>query len=553
MLRRVVPEYRDAAARGQVETLDVAVLSPDPAAAVRHRRLPADASRRRGCRASGSGSPEDAAEQLRGPWRSTSGCSAAGRWGSGRRKGRCRTRWCRSSRPPASTGWRPTKRSWRESLGRGFSRDGAWPRRTTGGAVPRRIASGGTATVACGFRDHTLSDLIGFTYASWPPEAAADDFVQRLAERESAIAARTDGGEATIFVILDGENAWEHYEGQGRPFLRALYRRLGSHPALTTVTMAEACAGAEGHAAVDLPRVVDQRATSTSGSATPDDHRAWSQLADARRALDGRRPGVPPEALARAREEMLIAEGQRLVLVVRRRPFLRPRPRVRRSVPPARPEHLPRASMCPIPEELFVTNITTQPPPTGSRAADRVHPSGHRRRDDELLRMDWRRIGRDRAGRRRDAPGVGARGSRVGASSSGSTWRTCMSGSLVRRPMRDVISGDQQLSLNFLKPEGWRIVVGQCRRRRAGAAGRRGPRKNAWRRRSCPDIKVAAGRMLELRVPFQCLGASNASRRSPSSSRCNTAVAEVEHHPRHRPIEVQVPRPAVRRRGTGPA
>ena len=30
----------------------------------------------------------------------------------------------------------------------------------------------------------------------------------------------------TIFVILDGENAWEHYEGQGRPFLRALYGRL---------------------------------------------------------------------------------------------------------------------------------------------------------------------------------------------------------------------------------------------------------------------------------------------------------------------------------------
>src|SRR5207237_4842126 len=93
------------------------------------------------------------------------------------------------------------------------------------------------------FRDHTLSDLIGFTYASWNPDAAADNFVQRLADAGTRYTARTNGAEATIFVILDGENAWEHFEGQGRPFLRALYRRLGSHATLKTVTMAEACSG----------------------------------------------------------------------------------------------------------------------------------------------------------------------------------------------------------------------------------------------------------------------------------------------------------------------
>ena len=88
--------------------LDLAVLSPDPAAAVRHRHLPAHPSRvadaapavhaSRGC--------ARAAASARSPI--TSGCSAGGRSGSGRRKGRCPTRWCRSSPPPGSSGWRPT-------------------------------------------------------------------------------------------------------------------------------------------------------------------------------------------------------------------------------------------------------------------------------------------------------------------------------------------------------------------------------------------------------------------------------------------------------------
>ena len=81
------------------------------------------------------------------------------------------------------------------------------------------------------FRDHVLSDLIGFTYASWD----ADGRRRRTSwagwsKPAGGISARTGGGEAVIPIILDGENAWEHYEGQGRPFLRALYRALGSAP-----------------------------------------------------------------------------------------------------------------------------------------------------------------------------------------------------------------------------------------------------------------------------------------------------------------------------------
>src|SRR5262249_23069236 len=97
-------------------------------------------------------------------------------------------------------------------------------------------ADGGHIT--CVFRDHVLSDLIGFASAGWWADAAADDFTSRLVEAGRRYATRTEH-EALIPVILDGENAWEHFEGGGRPFLRALYSRLTTHPELRTVTMAE--------------------------------------------------------------------------------------------------------------------------------------------------------------------------------------------------------------------------------------------------------------------------------------------------------------------------
>jgi alpha-amylase/alpha-mannosidase (GH57 family) len=164
--------------------------------------------------------------------------------------------------------------------------------------------------IACGFRDHALSDLIGFSYASWPADDAARDFTQRLVDAGRHYAARTGGHDATIFVILDGENAWEHYDGQGRPFLRALYGRLTSHPELQTVTMAEACAPSSNQTA--LPSIFP--GSWINGDfyiwiGHDDDRRAWSQLGDARRALDAAAPRLTPTQHDTAYEELLIAEG----------------------------------------------------------------------------------------------------------------------------------------------------------------------------------------------------------------------------------------------------
>jgi alpha-amylase/alpha-mannosidase (GH57 family) len=159
--------------------------------------------------------------------------------------------------------------------------------------------------LGCGFRDRALSDLIGFSYATWEPEAAAQDFVRRVEAAGASAAARGEP-HPTVFVVLDGENAWEHYAGQGRPFLRALYGALTRHTGLQTVTMSDACASPTTR----LPSL-------TPGSwihgdfyiwaGHADDRRAWGQLARARRALE--QAGLANAGYASARESLLVAEG----------------------------------------------------------------------------------------------------------------------------------------------------------------------------------------------------------------------------------------------------
>ncbi|MGE3177933.1 MAG: glycoside hydrolase, partial [Vicinamibacterales bacterium] len=193
------------------------------------------------------------------------------------------------------------------TLGTSFNRD-------SGGHVdqPQRlytpyvVEAGGTR-IGCVFRDHSLSDLIGFHYAGWPTESAVEDFVSRLCEAGRRYSAAT-GLEGTIPVILDGENAWEHFEGGGRPFLRALYRRLSGHRELKTVTVGEACArGGPTLSGIFPGSWIDANFYIWIGH--QDDQKAWGQLADARSALDRAAATADPAAVSAAREEILIAEG----------------------------------------------------------------------------------------------------------------------------------------------------------------------------------------------------------------------------------------------------
>ena len=86
------------------------------------------------------------------------------------------------------------------------------------------------------FRDHVLSDLIGFDYSRMDPEHAASDMVTRLNHIRNMVESPE---EHLVSIILDGENAWEHFRNDGRDFLSALYSKLSASPHLKCVTVSE--------------------------------------------------------------------------------------------------------------------------------------------------------------------------------------------------------------------------------------------------------------------------------------------------------------------------
>ena len=90
--------------------------------------------------------------------------------------------------------------------------------------------------VAMFFRDVVLADRIGFEYSGTPADEAADDFMARLADINEALDAAGVDGPKVVTVVVDGENAWEHYPNDGIDFLNALYSRLSESDFVETVT-----------------------------------------------------------------------------------------------------------------------------------------------------------------------------------------------------------------------------------------------------------------------------------------------------------------------------
>ena len=92
------------------------------------------------------------------------------------------------------------------------------------------------------FRDDTLSDLIGFTYATWHGDDAAHNLVNELAHLARQYAESDASAPHAVLIALDGENAWEHYPFNGYYFLRALYSLLAAHPQLELTTLSDCVA-----------------------------------------------------------------------------------------------------------------------------------------------------------------------------------------------------------------------------------------------------------------------------------------------------------------------
>jgi alpha-amylase/alpha-mannosidase (GH57 family) len=156
------------------------------------------------------------------------------------------------------------------------------------------------------FRDHFLSDLIGFVYSKMDAQAAADDFLRRIRDNCHGILAT--GRDALVPIILDGENAWEYYHENGRPFLRELYRRIADDSQMEAVTVREGLRRMEPQRLEHIFPGSWINANFDVWIGPDEDNHAWAQLLRAREAFDATH-GVSEEERALALEELLIAEG----------------------------------------------------------------------------------------------------------------------------------------------------------------------------------------------------------------------------------------------------
>jgi alpha-amylase/alpha-mannosidase (GH57 family) len=169
---------------------------------------------------------------------------------------------------------------------------------------------GGTVNIV--FRDHALSDAIGFVYTKWNYRDAVADFMKRIHFIGNMM--EDEAGQCLVTVILDGENCWEYYANDGWDFLRLLYQTLSEDPRIETVTIGDY-----------LKRFPPQDTIKNLWPGSwingnygiwighPEDNLAWDYLNDARSFLSDYAAQHPEKkdlpALKAAWERIYIAEG----------------------------------------------------------------------------------------------------------------------------------------------------------------------------------------------------------------------------------------------------
>ncbi len=159
------------------------------------------------------------------------------------------------------------------------------------------------------FRDRELSDVIGFVYSQWDARTAAGDFLKRLGEIHQQF--RAADRPALVSIILDGENAWESYQDDGHEFLMRLYEALANDGRFRCVTVSEFLRQFPLDQAESLPELfsgswIDANFATWIGH--PEKNAAWAHLTRTREALAAAQsrdaPGQEP-----AWKSLGIAEG----------------------------------------------------------------------------------------------------------------------------------------------------------------------------------------------------------------------------------------------------
>jgi len=196
------------------------------------------------------------------------------------------------------------------SQGLFFSRDGS-------GRLPAHLAErlynihryeNGSTAMHMVFRDHTISDLIGFVYSGMPPADAARHLINNIKDAAAPVLAK--GRDAVVSIILDGENAWEYYPKSGREFLRRFYDGLQREPGVEAVTISEAIARHKDFGKMNsLVPGSWINANFNVWIGAPEDNRAWDYLNHARQFYAQNAAQATEAQRKLAFEEILIAEG----------------------------------------------------------------------------------------------------------------------------------------------------------------------------------------------------------------------------------------------------
>jgi alpha-amylase/alpha-mannosidase (GH57 family) len=540
ILRRVIPEYRAAAERGQVELSTSPFYHPIlPLLCdtdVYLRTHPGAAVPRPPFR-----HPEDAADQLaraRTCHRRLFGHDPAGLWPS---EGSVSDAVVQLA-ADAGFRWMATDEAiLGRTIDREFRRDGHGRLEHSEPLYRAYTVRAAESQIGCLFRDHTLSDLIGFVYAGWNPDAAASDLVNRLVEAGRRFTA-SGGEEATISIVLDGENAWEHFEGGGRPFLRALYGKLDAHPELKTVTMREAAARPRRALNGIFPGSwIDGNFFIWIGHG--DDLRGWRQLREAKQAFARAADSVASDAREQAFKELLIAEGSDwfwwygddhssahdLEFDELFRRHLR---------------NVYRMLGQPIPEELFSTNITTSVMPVMvANPVGLVSPTLDGR---ATSYFEWLPAGVVET----EVPA----GAMTGAERHTSAIQELLFGFDLQRlhvridlgaPALQQLAEGLMCCVTFTAPPDRRLVISGTKGGPRAELQQRGADSH-WGNIPTASPQVAAADLIEATIPFADLGL-RPSHPFAFFVAMHRNGAEVERHPAHRPVEGLVPESAFER------
>ncbi len=169
------------------------------------------------------------------------------------------------------------------------------------------LSGDGERRLPCFFRDDHLSDLIGFQYKTWDTYDAVANFMHEL----SQIRERTQGMDAPVVsIIMDGENAWEHYYHNGIPFLTALYQAVANDANYRMTTFSDYLTTCPPPARLEsltagswvygnLSTWIGDRAKT----------KGWELLIDAKVAYDAAIDALDKTAQDAAAEQLRICEG----------------------------------------------------------------------------------------------------------------------------------------------------------------------------------------------------------------------------------------------------